>query len=609
MDKELIRKYKKIAIVEDDLNLQQLLVKNLKKEGFDCTGFSEGKSLIEYILKERDMIILLDQKLPDMTGKDLIDKIHSYQMKIPFIVMTGQGDEKLAVEMMKKGASDYLIKDMDLLDILPEVLDKLLSNLLTEIRLKDTENSLKIALDKNTALLNSFPDLMFLVDSDFIFKDFFPKNAKDNHLFNLSELIGENILNVFHPEVTEKIYEKVNQVFLNGKTELYDYSVIYDDQALFYESRFVPFGKNEVLIIERNVTEKKKTEEEKERLKSQLLQSQKLESIGRLAGGVAHDFNNMLNGIMGAAQLIQFTGVLDAKSKEYVDLINKTAERAAELTAKLLLFSRRNTIAVKNVNIHDLINDSISILNRSIEKRIDIIKDLSATQYEVSGEPSMIQNAFINMGINASHAMPDGGTLTFKTSNVFLDEFFCKHSMFDITPGSYVQIEIIDTGCGISPENMTKIFDPFFTTKEPGKGTGLGLSIVYGLVRDSKGAISVESEMNKGTAFSIYFPISKGITDKSILQKTIKKGTGKILLVDDEHVVLRVGTDLLSFLGYDVMTATNGEEAVEIYRKHKEDIQVVVLDMIMPKMGGKEAFFKLKEINQAIKIVIASGYF
>ncbi|HOD53994.1 MAG TPA: ATP-binding protein, partial [Candidatus Cloacimonadota bacterium] len=256
-----------------------------------------------------------------------------------------------------------------------------------------------------------------------------------------------------------------------------------------------------------------------------------------------------------------------------------------------------------------MINDSISILNRSIEKRIDIIKDLSATQYEVSGEPSMIQNAFINMGINASHAMPDGGTLTFKTSNVFLDEFFCKHSMFDITPGSYVQIEIIDTGCGISPENMTKIFDPFFTTKEPGKGTGLGLSIVYGLVRDSKGAISVESEMNKGTAFSIYFPISKGITDNSILQKTIKKGTGKILLVDDEHVVLRVGADLLSFLGYDVMTATNGEEAVELYRKHKEDIQVVVLDMIMPKMGGKEAFFKLKEINQAVKIVIASGYF
>lgn len=605
-----IRKYRKILIVEDDQGLQHLIIRNLVKEGFDCLGFSTGKEILDYLLSGQEGILLLDHKLPDMSGKEIIEKMVVLGLKRPFIIMTGQGDEKLAVDMMKRGASDYLIKDIELLDILPGVLERVLINLKTENRLKETEEYLKIAMDKNTALLNSLPDLMFVIDSEYRFIDFFPKTNPDIVLFfQPKDFIGKKIDVLFESSIAEHIRSKIDLVFKNKTLEIADYILEKDGEKKYFESRFLIFGNNEVLVIERNITEQKKSEIEKQLLQQQLMQSQKMDSIGRLAGGVAHDFNNMLTGIIGSAQLLKMTCDLSAKGKEFTDLILKSSERAADLTAKLLTFSRRNLVTKQNVNIHEMILDTISILNRSVDKKIIIENQLEAADFRVTGDSALIHNAFINMGINASHAMPEGGRITFSTHNVLLDEHYCQNSLFDLVAGNYIDIKVKDTGSGISPENLTKIFDPFFTTKEQGKGTGLGLSIVYGLVRDSKGAITVESRVNNGTIFHIYFPLSDLETKEKADENEVFKKEGLILLVDDEEMVRLVCRELLYSLGFKVLTAVNGLDALNVFNKHIDQIDFVILDMIMPVMNGKEAFYRMKELRNDVKIVIASGFF
>jgi signal transduction histidine kinase len=603
------KKLSQIIIVEDDINLQELLLRKLKKEGYECIAFSTGESVINYVNSNTECIILLDQKLPDMTGRDIILAIKKTIKDIPFIVMTGQGDERLAVEMMKIGASDYLIKDIEFIDILPGVLERVLNKQRIESRLKETEDHLKIALDKNIALLNSLPDMIFIINDHYEFIDYFPKNRSFDFLQNPLSFLGKRIDEVFESDLSQKIKEKIDLVLQNGVMEFADYQIEKNGKTEFYESRFISFGKNEVLVIERDVTEKKKSEEEKHKLESQLMQSQKLESIGRLAGGVAHDFNNMLSGILGAAQLLKFTCNQDGKANDYIDLIIKTSERAADLTSKLLTFSRRNSLSAKNIDMHNLVMDTILILKRSIDKKILIHEELTAGNSMVYGDSSLIHNALINMGINASHAMPEGGILTFTSKNVYLNESYCRQSAFDISEGEYIEIEIRDSGTGISNENLSKIFDPFFTTKEPGKGTGLGLSIVYGLVRDSKGAISVESTINEGSCFHIFFPVSTESIQEEVTTEKIGKADGEILLVDDEEFIRKIGSDLLSSIGYKVITAENGAEAVRIFSEKQDQIDMVFLDMIMPVMGGKETFFKLKELKKDLRIIITSGYF
>lgn len=605
-----IHKYSnQIIIVEDDNNLQELLLRKLKKEGYNCIGFSNGESVINYVKSDTKCIILLDQKLPDMSGREIILSIKKTIKEVPFIVMTGQGDERLAVEMMKIGASDYLIKDIDFIDVLSGVLERVINKLWMESKLQETEDHLRIALDKNTALLNSLPDIIFIVNAQNQFIDYFPKNRPIDFIQNPRDYLGKTIEDIFDNDLSAKIKEKIQGVLHNREIAFADYRIEKNGDVKFYETRFISFGKDEVLIIERDVTESKKAEEEKHNLENQLIQSQKLESIGRLAGGVAHDFNNMLSGILGAAQLLQLSCTIDSKANDYINLIVRTSERAADLTAKLLTFSRRNSLSAKNVDVHELIRDALSILLRSIDKKIIIESELSATNSKVFGDSTLILNALINMGINSSHAMPNGGVLRFTTNNTYLDKRFCSQSLFDINEGQFIEIAITDTGTGISDENMSKIFDPFFTTKEPGKGTGLGLSIVYGLVRDSKGSILVESKINQGTCFRLFFPIITDSIQEEVVSNKIGKGEGFVLIVDDEEFIRKIGYDLLTSIGYKVITAENGAEAVRIFSEKKDHIDIVFLDMIMPVMGGKETFIKLKELKKDAKIIITSGYF
>lgn len=361
-------------------------------------------------------------------------------------------------------------------------------------------------------------------------------------------------------------------------------------------------GQKVVWGIVEDITESKLAEEK-------LAQSQKLKSIGELAGGMAHDFNNVLSAIINSAELLQLSQHnLDDKGEKYTGIILKASERAKDLITKLLAFGRRSTAITENIDIHDVLDETIDILHRTIDKKIEILQFINATEHTVAGDHSGIENVIINLGINASHAMPNGGQIEIVTKNITLDEYYCNASAFDIAPGNYIEIVVRDTGTGIAPENIRKIFEPFFTTKELGKGTGLGLAAAYGTIQDHHGEINVSSELGIGTTFQILLPLS---TLKREERKEVSRsftGQGTVLLVDDEEFNRDLGRDILESLGYKVILADNGMEAVKIFESRFMEIDLVLMDMIMPYMNGSEAFYIMKEIDKDCKVIISSGH-
>lgn len=347
---------------------------------------------------------------------------------------------------------------------------------------------------------------------------------------------------------------------------------------------------------------------DKEKLQNQLVQSQKMDAFGQMAGGLAHNFNNMLGAIMGCAEMIGGEAADNPKIKELTAMIISASQRAGDLSNKLMAFARQQEKTWTVVDINEIINDTISILENTVDKLIIINSELNAEKTTVMGDPAQLQSVFLNMGLNACYAMPKGGKLTFKTSEITFDNKYCAKSTFDLIPGVYIHIEVLDTGVGIDSEIIDKIFDPFFTTKEQGKGTGLGLSASYGTIKQHKGEIKVNSEMDKGTCFHIYLPYSENKTSEKTEKEIPLTGTGCVLVVDDEEMIRTTLTAFLKDLGYKVISAKNGLEAVACYREHANEIDLVICDMIMPKMNGRDCFMEIKAINPDIRFIIASGF-
>jgi len=356
-----------------------------------------------------------------------------------------------------------------------------------------------------------------------------------------------------------------------------------------------------VQSFHRDITEKKAIQE-------QLIQSQKMESIGSLAGGIAHNFNNLLTAILGYAELLQEYSDLDAESKQKVNNIESSARKAGVLVSKLLSFSRRERFEILPLNLNDVINDSVKLLEGILDKRIGLKTNLSEGIPTIEGDPNQLEQVIMNLMVNARDAMPDGGLITIKTSPIEI-----KRDRFNmpayIMPGRYVLLTISDTGCGIPNEIINRIFDPFFTTKEKGKGTGLGLATVYGIINNHKGYITVQSEIDKGSTFEVFLPVSDKAAFKAIKPKLFSvAGHENILLVDDEEEVLNFIKDILETHGYNVIPASNPLAAVDIFKNFAADIHLVIADIIMPLMEGKELIQNLKTIKPDIKIIAVSGY-
>ena len=420
-----------------------------------------------------------------------------------------------------------------------------------------------------------------------------------------------DIFNIINSETGKVIPDIVNKV-INTRSIIKhpDHSVLISRDGTEYlvaDSGAPVFSESKdvtgVVLVFRNITKEKKLQE-------QLNHIQKMESIGQLAGGVAHDFNNMLGGIIGAAELLKFSYEEDADPLKYVNMILESADRAASLTKKLLTFARKQPKSSSAVDVIRSLRDALSFLESTADKRINLYKDIPDQEILVIGDSSELQNTYMNILINATHAMPEGGDIYISCRTVELDESCCESTAMDIFPGSYIEIEIRDTGHGIPQKDMKRIFEPFYTTKEQGKGTGLGLSSVYGTIQQYKGAIEVSSEIGEGTSFRIFLPLAvTGIHTESLLQDQVIRGSGTVLLVDDETVMRETAGSMLKGLGYHVLSAENGKQALEIFGRKQESIDLVILDMMMPDMNGKDCFSAMKKQDPAVKVLLSSGLF
>ena len=345
---------------------------------------------------------------------------------------------------------------------------------------------------------------------------------------------------------------------------------------------------------------------EKKRLKAQLYQAQKMKAIGTLAGGVAHDFNNLLMGILGNTSLLTAHMHTNHPYYEKLKTVEGLCKSGSQLTKQLLGLAREGKYQVKPVNLNNLLKKSSLMFGRT-KKEIIISARYEEKIWAADVDEAQIEQVLLNIYVNAWQAMPGGGELCLETANVNLDEDYVKP--FSVKSGKYVKISVTDTGVGMDEETMQRIFEPFFTTKEMGRGTGLGLASSYGMIKNHKGIIDVYSKKGEGTTFNIYIPASdkKAIEEISIPDE-VPIGEETILLVDDEEVVLEVCAEMLRTMGYKVFMAGSGKDAVEIYKENKDNINIVILDMIMPDISGRETYERIKEINPKVKVILSSGY-
>lgn len=348
---------------------------------------------------------------------------------------------------------------------------------------------------------------------------------------------------------------------------------------------------------------------ERVNLEDQLRQSQKLEGIGQLAGGVAHDFNNLLTVITGCSEMLLSVINDNDPNKQYVSYIQKAGERAASLTRQLLAFSRKQLLEPKVLNLNTVIGNTEKMLRRLIGEDIIITTVLNPTVKQIKADPGQIEQVIINLAVNARDAMPQGGRLILETSDAVLDDEYCKQHP-GCNPGNYILLSITDNGCGMSAETQSHIFEPFFTTKEVGKGTGLGLATVFGIVKQSGGHIAVESKVDVGTTFLIYLPAieESDIISESALNSKTTSGSETILLVEDESVVRGIVKLSLEAYGYTVLEAGSGQDAVALAEQHEGTINLVISDVIMPAMSGRELAEILRKRYQGLKVLFISGY-
>lgn len=423
-------------------------------------------------------------------------------------------------------------------------------------------------------------------------------------------LASKSIFDFFRSEDHLKILEDIELLKSHQILRNIEYNLLCMNgkiKVISVSSSILTNEKNEIygqLVISKDITFAKESE-------SRLRQSEKMEAIGQLAGGIAHDFNNQLTGISGYAELLKEVSKDNFKALHYIDNILISAKRSADLTSQLLTFSRKSNSDMMTVNIHQIIVEAAEMLARTIDRRILLKLHLNATYPNVMGDSTQLQNAILNVAINARDAMPNGGQLTFSTCNEQMTEDKCNKSLYELTPGPYIKMSIADTGIGIEPSLLEKIFEPFFTTKEEGKGTGMGLASVYGTIRNHKGAIEVESVLGLGTTMHLYIPQKLHQKEKrsnTTIIDTVAEHASHILIVDDEEFVLDSTSLMLKYYGYSTSTCSESKAAIHFYRENYHKIDLVILDLILPEMNGKEVYAVFKQINPQLKVLFSSGY-
>ncbi len=608
----------KILIVDDEPRMCESLKLLLGGLGYDISTANTGKEAMALMADQQFDLALLDIVIPDMDGHQLMDHIGRTTPETLVVVITGHASLDSAVNALRRGAYDYLRKPFEYEELL-----KTVQNALDQKRLKSEKEiingKLEVTEERYRYLVENSPDIIYTLDAEGNFT--FISDAAERLLgYRPEELIGKHYTAIIHEEDLEKAKWFFNERRTGERAttgiELRLKARGKDDNFLTCDVHHLTVELKSTGMYDRPVDDPQKRYlgthgvardvSDRKRLEAQLQQAQKMEAIGTLAGGIAHDFNNLLMAIQGYTSLMLLN--TDASHPHYEKLknIEKYVQSGAELTKQLLGFARGGKYDVKPIDLNDLMHQTSQMFGRT-KKEIVIHEDYDKKLWAVDADQGQLEQVLLNLYVNAWQAMPGGGELFLETKNVTLDELSMRP--YNIAPGKYVQIRVTDTGVGMDEKTQQRIFEPFFTTKKMGRGTGLGLASVYGIIKNHNGIIEVKSKKGQGTTFEIYLPASeKRLEEAAAEPEEIVKGPGTILLVDDEDMIIEVGSEILKALGYQVFSAKSGNEALEIYEKNKENIDVVILDMIMPGMSGGETYDNLKGIDPAVKVLLSSGY-
>jgi len=470
----------------------------------------------------------------------------------------------------------------------------------------EKEQALRNSEETTRVLLNAASNAAFLIDSGGIVLAA-NEQALNRMEKTAAELVGKPLASFLPPELGEARRQRGLEVLRTGRPLSFEDE--WDGRA--YSSSIHPIHDEKGRVIKlaiysKDITEEKESEEERKKLTKQLQQAQKMEAIGTLAGGIAHDFNNLLMAIQGNVSLALFDMEPSHPQHRILANIEKLVRSGADLTSKLLGYARKGKYESRPMRLNDLVRETSETFGR-MRKDITIFRDLTEDLKNVVADKGQVEQVLLNLFVNAADAMPTGGKLILKTRNVTHQDIPDKG--YTVKPGSYVMLTVGDTGVGMDKDVITRIFDPFFTTKKMGRGTGLGLASAYGIVKSHNGYIDVTSEKDQGSVFYIYLPASEQ-RPQAVPEPRRKPegGIGKILLVDDEDSVMEVTAQMIERLGYTVIRARSGREAIERFRENYDRVSLVLLDMIMPEMGGGEVFDELKRISRHVKVLLASGY-
>jgi two-component system, cell cycle sensor histidine kinase and response regulator CckA len=472
---------------------------------------------------------------------------------------------------------------------------------------KRAEEALRTSEAKYRSLLENLEQSIFLKDRE---SRYVAGNRPFCEGLGLTEatLPGKNDFDFFPTDMAEKYRADDRRVLIDGRRlELEEESLIFGKPRTVRTIK-TPWRDGQgrilgVLGIYWDVTEQRQ-------LEAQLRQAQKMEEIGRLAGGVAHDFNNILTVILGNLSLIQGGLPANDPARELAAAAEKASLRAANLTTQLLGFARQTMLRPQATHVNGLIGEVVQFLGRTIDPRILIEPDLAPDLWVVWADPNQLNQVLMNLCLNARDAMSDGGRLRLATANVVLDEAYARRHL-EGRAGEFVRLRVADSGCGMTDEVRARVFEPFFTTKGPGKGTGLGLAMVFGIVKQHYGWIDVLSVPGRGTTFDIYLPrhLPKVEPDAGPAPPTLPtRGTETVLLADDQELIRNLGRTILERYGYRVLLAEDGQAAVETYERRRDEIDLVILDLMMPRLSGRDAFQRLVRLNPAVKVLFASGY-
>lgn len=589
----------KVLILEDDECFGRLVEENLRSSHIECEWKATGEEALASLKQGGFDLLLLDYRLTDCSSDEFIQTMREHGVEVPFIVMTGFGDERVAVRMMKAGALDYVSKDIDISEKLPGVIE----NALLGRALHVTQEALQRNQSRLNALINAPQGNAILLDLE---GRILHLNIHAEAYLNMSvqNALGKPIDQCFDENTASEVLAKIDELKKESQPLAWETA---REGRLYSESLYPSFNSDgeleDIAWYSKDITEEKE-------LEKSYLRLQRMESIGNLASGLAHDFNNILAPIVISAEMVKRNIPAGHRNEKHLNTILTASERAKDIVKQLLTFSRGAEGKKIIVQPKHILLEIKSVSESAFPKNINIEFDLPNEMATVIGDPTQLHQVLLNLVVNARDAMPHGGTLRVKARNEKVEQLLTTQTG-ELGAGDYLTITVSDTGTGMSPEIRDCIFDPFFTTKPAGQGTGLGLSTSIGLMRAHGGTIECDSEQGRGTTFTLYLPAhmqSTGFYLKEDEMPSIEGRGELILVVDDETAILQSTEDTLVEYGFQTACAGEGTEAMSIFFEKKDMIRAVITDVQMPNMDGVTFIKTLLQIDAELPIIVMTGF-